>query len=135
MSLQQEWCDVENVLRGAVDRIKNIDCGSNTNWSLVNETLLLAGLAAGCSLLEKSGLKGSDEHISVLFDIRNALVHNGGDLSKNTKKTALTEATDYLANSKHRKLSNQFKNPFFSLSGSVVSIKSDILFALRLCMP
>jgi hypothetical protein len=134
MSLAGEWFLVEHVLSGATKRVENCYSGKSINWAVVDETVLLAGLAAGCSLLERSGLKGANEHITVLFDIRNALVHNGSDLSKNTKKSALAEANDYLANNKHLALSKELNGPFFSLSGSMVRLESNVLFALRLCM-
>ena len=134
MSLAGEWFLVEHVLSGATNRVASNYSGHSIAWAVVNETVLLAGLAAGCSLLERSGLKGANEHVTVLFDIRNALVHNGGDLSQNTKKTALAEATDYLAKSKHLALSKELLKPFFSLSGSIVHLESNVLYALRLCM-
>lgn len=85
-------------------------------------------------MIEKAGLKGINEHVSVLFDIRNALVHNGGDISKNDKKTALTEAQDYLLKRKHSTLSDQLDNPYFSLSGSMVKLEGNVLFAIHLCL-
>jgi hypothetical protein len=134
VTLAGEWFLVELVLSGATKRVESSYSGRSINWAIVNETVLLAGLAAGCSLLERSGLKGANEHITVLFDIRNALVHNGGDLSRNIKKSALAEADDYLTNRKHLSLSKELNGPFFSLSGSMVRLEPNVLFALRQCM-
>lgn len=135
MALAGEWFLVEHVLSGATAHAANNYCGSSIDWTVVNETVLLAGLAAGCSLLERSGLKGAGEHITMLFDIRNALVHNSGDLSLNTKKNALKEAKNYLASSRHLALSRNLSDPFFKLNGAIVKLETNVLFAIRLCMP
>lgn len=134
MSLAGEWFLVEHVLSGATNRVSRIYDGDSIDWNIVNETVLLAGLAAGCSLMERAALKATNEHTSVLFDIRNALIHNGGDLLKNNKKTALTEAQDYLLKDKHNLLSSEIITPFFVLNGSNVKLLPNVLFAIRICL-
>jgi hypothetical protein len=135
MSLSGEWFLVEHVLSGVTQRVEHNYSGNNIDWDVVNETVLLAGLAAGCSLLERAGVKATNEHNTILFDIRNALIHNGGDLSKNHKSTALSNAEDYLRNNKHLNLSAEIQQPFFTLSDSIVKLEPNILYVIRLCCP
>ena len=135
MSLSGEWFLVEHILSGATQRIENNYSENSIDWDVVNETVLLAGLAAGCSLLERAGVKATDEHNTVLFDIRNTLIHNAGDLSRNRKSTTLSDAEDYLRNNKHLNLSVEIQQPFFTLSGSIVKLEPNILYVIRLCCP
>jgi hypothetical protein len=134
MSLAGEWFLVELVLGGATRHVADNYNGNQINWEIVNESVLLAGLAAGCSMMEKSGLKGKNEHVNVLFDIRNALIHNSGDIAKNSKQTALNEAKAYLADHKHTSLSANLSSEFFSLKGSQVALHGNVLYAIRLCL-
>jgi hypothetical protein len=70
----------------------------------------------------------------MLFETRNALVHNSGDMALNKSPKALAMAKTYLADSRHCDISPNLASPFFSLMGSKVRLSPNIYFAIRLCM-
>lgn len=79
-------------------------------------------------------MKQRDEHIRLLFELRNAMIHNSGDLGLNRNPNALVEARAYLASAKHLQLSPQLTTPFFSLHGTRAELHPNLYFAVRLCM-
>lgn len=79
-------------------------------------------------------MKAKNKHVSLLFEIRNSLIHNAGDMALNRNRKALGEAQKYLTSATHTALSPELNCPFFSLTGTVVELQPSIYFALRLCM-
>jgi hypothetical protein len=85
-------------------------------------------------MLEDAGLRAKNEHVQVLFEIRNALIHNDGDIARNKNKRALSMASAYLAAAKHTQLSTKLDEPFFAICDTKVRLLPGLNYALRLCM-
>ena len=134
MSIATQWFHLERIFSGATQRERRNDPDADVDWEKTDNYVRLGALATACAILEDAGLRGSNEHIQVLFEIRNALIHNCGDMALNKKSTALSKAQVYLANSRHGEISPNLDAPFFSLNGSMVSLSPGIYFAIRLCM-
>ena len=128
-SLATQWFHVERIFGGATQRERRNDPEADVDWEKTDEYVRLGALATACAILEDAGRKGNDEHIQVLFEIRNALIHYGGDIALNKNTRALSKAQAYLANSRHNQISNNLDGPFFSLTGSQVRLNSNIYFA------
>ena len=133
-SIATQWFHLERIFGGATQRERRNDPDADVDWEKTDNYVRLGALATACAILEDAGRKGSNEHIQVLFEIRNALIHNCGDIALNTSSTALSKARAYLANSKHSEISSNLDGPFFTLIGSKVSLSPSIYFAIRLCM-
>ena len=85
-------------------------------------------------MIETAGLKGPTQHTRVLFELRNAVIHNSGDLSRNNSRGALADCQFYLQNETNLALSPGLE-PFFALHGARVELLPSVFLALRLCMP
>lgn len=132
--LAKKWLELEFIFSPAADHARRYDSRENVDWEELEHFLMIGALATACAMMEAEGLKGRDEHIRLLFELRNALIHNSGDLSKNNNKNALAIAQSYLTNNLHLGLSQKLPGSFFSLQGSNVKLAPSIYFALRLCM-
>ena len=129
-----QWFEMEPIFNAAVAREKAIDLRKNVDWDQLEQIALGAAACAGCSLMESAQLKGTNSHVKLIFELRNAFVHNGCDISKNYNKNALNLARYYLQNSEHTLLSANIGGPFFSFQGNLVKFNSNLLFAIRLCL-
>jgi hypothetical protein len=132
--LSTQWFHLELAFGPAVDRLRRQDPTANVDWAETEHYVRLGALAVACAMLEDAGLRQKNEHIQVLFEIRNALIHNDGDIGRNRNQSALPMAEAYLATGKHNQLSAQLGGPFFSVSGTKVRLLPSLNFALRLCM-
>lgn len=133
-SIATQWFHLERIFGPAARRERHIDPDANVDWELTDHYVRVGALAVGCALLEDAGLKAKDEHVRLLFEIRNALIHNAGDMALNRNTKALGDAQRYLSNASHATLSPEIGSPFFSLTGTVVELQPSIYFSLRLCM-
>jgi hypothetical protein len=133
-SLSTQWFHLELAFGPAVDRMRHQDPDAKIDWDETEHYVRIGALAVACALLEDAGLRDKNEHVRVLFEIRNALIHNDGDISRNRNRRALPMAEAYLAASTHTQLSDQLGEPFFAVSGTKVRLLSGLNYALRLCM-
>ncbi len=132
--LAKQWFEIERVLAPAVRREQHTDSRPSVDWGHIDRHVRLGALAIGCAMLEDAGRKGVDEHVDVLFEIRNALIHNAGDLAKNRNSRAVDMARTYLREARHSSLSTNIPAAFFSLTGTVVTLQANVFLALRICM-
>lgn len=133
-TLSTQWFHLELAFGPAVDRMRRQDPDANINWDETEHYVRIGALAVACAMLEDAGLRAKNEHVRVLFEIRNALIHNDGDIAMNKYSRALPLASAYLAAGKHTQLSTQLGGPFFAMSGTKVRLLSSLNYALRLCM-
>lgn len=129
-----EWFELEFIFGSATKREQSVDNRANVNWDDLEQITLGGAVAAGCALLEKAKLKGTNQHVKIIFELRNAFIHNGCDISKNNDKSAFLDASNYLTNKEYSSLSPDMSTPYFSLDGSIVEFNEGILFAIRLCL-
>jgi hypothetical protein len=133
-SLATQWFHLELAFGPAVLRQQRNDPDANIDWTKTDHYVRIGALSVACALLEDAGLKKKNEHIRMLFEIRNALIHNGGDMALNRNSSALISAQNYLNQDRHKDISQNLDSPYFSLTDTVVVLQSNIYFALRLCM-
>lgn len=133
-SLATQWFHLERAFGPAVRREQRNDPDANVDWAKTDHYVRIGALAVACAILEDAGLKKKNEHIGLLFEIRNALIHNGGDMAMNRNAQALQNARNYLNLARHRDISQNLDAPYFSLAGTIVELQGNIYFALRLCM-
>lgn len=133
-NLSTQWFHLELVFGSAVDRIRRQDPTANIDWAKTEHYVRIGALAVACAMLEDAGLRRNNIHIEVLFEIRNAVIHNDGDISRNRNASALSLATGYLASKQYLLLSKELKEPFFSISGTHVALLPNLNYALRFCM-
>jgi 5-carboxymethyl-2-hydroxymuconate isomerase len=101
---------------------------------MLEQVVLGGSIATGCAIIEAAGLKGTNAHIKMLFELRNAFIHNQFNIAKNNNKNALKMASEYIVNELHREISSQVDKPFFSLKGTIIELQPDVLFVIRLCL-
>jgi hypothetical protein len=134
--IARNWFMYERSIAGASHQFRrNLETGiySDTEWEELERLIRLSAIAAGCSILESHGLRNRDIHTQILCEIRNALIHNSGDLSKNRNKKSLKWVENYSDNQTWLSLSqNAFC--YFRLSGSVVEIDGGITNFIRLIL-
>lgn len=133
-TLATQWFHLERIFGPATRREQHIDPTANVDWQKTDHYVRIGALAVACAILEDAGHKQKSEHVKLLFEIRNALVHNAGDIALNRNTSALPSAQSYLQNQGHLRLSANLTDPYFTLNGSVVTLQPGIYFALRLCM-
>lgn len=133
-SLATQWFHLERAIGPAVRREQRNDPDANVDWAKTDHYVRIGALAVACAILEDAGLKLKNEHIRQLFEIRNALIHNGGNLALNRNSNAVLSAQNYLNQGRHKNISQNLDAPYFSLIGTTVELQSNIYFALRLCM-
>ena len=129
-----EWFELEFIFGPATKREQSVDVRADVNWDELEQITRGGAVAAGCALIERAGLKGANQHIKVIFELRNAFIHNNCDISQNRNNNAFNEASNYLSNQEYLQLSSDMDKPFFSLNGSMVEFNEGILFAIRLCL-
>ena len=129
-----EWFELEFVLGSAVKREQNVDLRKDVDWSELEQVTFGAAICAGCVLMEKAGLKGSNQHIKVLFELRNAYVHNNCDISLNKNQNAQQVAIDYLTNNEFKNSPVKIDNPFYELQDTKVIFNRGIYIAIRKCL-
>lgn len=94
-----------------------------------------AALSAGCALLESAGLKNETIHTRILFELRNAFIHNQCNISNNHNPKALPLAQEYLSEKRYSQLfPNIDDRPFYKLNGNVVEFNDHIIGAIRMCL-
>lgn len=131
----ESWLKLEEIFSPNWGNMKDLDPREEIDWELLQQISLGSAVAAGCALMEQAGLKGSSNHIRVIFELRNAFIHNECDISKNRKSSALTDAQNYLNNQEFNTLFQQIdRNPFFELQGENVIFKPNIIGAIRNCL-
>ncbi|MBV1710098.1 MAG: hypothetical protein KMY54_09590 [Erysipelothrix sp.] len=132
MSFKDEWFEIERALSSAVKREKNIDKGK-TNWKVIEDSVMIGAIAIGCSLLEQLNRKNIDIHTKALFIVRNALVHNSGDVSKNHSKKDLGAIISYINNSDYKKLDKEINTPFL-LIGNTIQLQDGVYSLIKHCL-
>lgn len=134
-SAVEQWIELEQIFSTATKREQNIDLRCNIDWQALEQVTWGAALAAGCALIESSGRKGENGHVKILFEIRNAFIHNECDISKNSNSRALLSAQRYLENEEYKKLYRRADSgPFFTLDGKKVVFQNGIFLAIRMCL-
>jgi hypothetical protein len=135
-TLATEWFHLERIIgtATAVRKEKEISPDLNVDWGKLEHLARIGLLSIGCALLESAQLKGKDDHLRLLFEIRNALIHNNGDLALNKNKKSLTKAKKYIAENRYTEISTKLDSTYFSLDSTVVELHSNISYVLRLFM-
>jgi hypothetical protein len=135
-SLAIQWFHLERITgtASAVRKEKQMVPDLNVDWEKLEHFARIGLLSIGCALLESAQLKGKDEHIRLLFEIRNALIHNNGDLALNHNQQSLTNATKYIEQNRHTEISEELDSTYFSMNGTVVELDRNISYVLRLFM-
>jgi hypothetical protein len=128
---QAQWFFYERLITGSRLRESNVDPSHATEHLDAEPLVLIGALAVGCAILEKLGLRHSTVHTRVLFSVRNAVVHNEYDISKNRSASDLLDANNYLSAQKYKLLSPDV-GPYFSLNGTKVKLEGQLYFAIRL---
>jgi hypothetical protein len=114
------------------EKLNNPD--ANIDWEKTEHYVRIGALSSACVLLEDANLKGTNVHIRLLFEIRNAFIHNKGDMALNRNSDSLQDAINYIQDNGHKDLSDKLDSPYFSINGSVVKLENNLYYALRLCM-
>ena len=122
------WFELEFTLSTSAKREKEIDLRNGVDWAEVEYHTLKGAIAIACSLIEK--MKRKDEHCNTFREIRNALIHNQGNVIKNNNKKALGILTTYLEGEKYKKLSESLSS-FYRIDDSVVTLNLEIYLAVR----
>ena len=133
-SYKNEWFEIETILRSTTKKEKYVDNRSDVDWDLIDQAILSTSLFTGCMILEKSGLKWKDDHTSTLVELRNAFIHNDGDISKNSNKKALENAHQYLVNEDFRMPPLEMTNSYYCIENSKVILNDGIFIAIRKCL-
>ncbi|MEJ1489694.1 MAG: hypothetical protein RPU72_15265 [Candidatus Sedimenticola sp. (ex Thyasira tokunagai)] len=97
------WYDFANVADSAIMRSKNVDSDDPyINWEKQEQSMRIAALSFACSILETLELKNNDSHTKILFHLRNAVLHNTGNIHNNRgKPKPYQECMKYLSDEKH----------------------------------
>ena len=78
------WYDFANIAGSAVMRSQNVDGHDpHIDWERQHQAIRIAGVSFACALLESLDLRGSSQHTEVLFHLRNASLHNSGNIRLN----------------------------------------------------
>lgn len=78
------WYDFANIAGSAVMRSQNVDAGDpHIDWKKQHQAVRIAGLSFACAILETLNRKNSCLHTRVLFHLRNAVLHNSGNIYNN----------------------------------------------------
>lgn len=78
------WYDFANIAGSAVTRSQNVDNDvPHIDWERQHQAIRIAGLSFACALLESLNVRGSSRHTEVLFHLRNAVLHNSGNITQN----------------------------------------------------
>lgn len=144
MAYKDDWREVSSAIQVAVKREQNVRVGSTVNWGYVHNLVLEAILFAGCVMLDNAGMTVTPRglHILELYEVRNAIVHNGGDITQNNRITAKSEIEDYINNNKHLLL-NTDPDPSkiyirvcpFEINGNIVKVNDNISHFINLLLP
>ena len=128
-----DWSEFERVISPALRREQSVDARANINWPLIEQDTLGAACCVGCTMLERIGRKAQNPHTKVLFELRNAYVHNSCNIAQNRNSNALALARNYLSAKTYRQLSLDLR-PYYRLAGTLVQFEPPILLAIRLCL-
>lgn len=78
------WYDFSRIAGSAVQRQQGVDSDDpHIDWERQQQAMLTAGLSFACSMFETLGYKSNQPHNTVLAHLRNALLHNDGNIAKN----------------------------------------------------
>ena len=91
-NLATQWFHLERIFGSATRREQHIDPTANVDWEKTEHFVRIGALAVACAILEDAGLRQKNEHVRLLFEIRNALIHNAGNMALNRNTTALVRA-------------------------------------------
>ncbi len=131
----ESWLKLEEVFSPNWGNMRDMDPREEIDWETIEQISLGSAVAAGCALIEQAGLKGMTNHIKVIFELRNAFIHNEFDLSQNRNSSALIDAQNYLSNQEYDSLLRPIDSyAFYSLQGSKVIFKQGIVGAIRMCL-
>ena len=126
------WYDFANIAGSAVMRSQNVDANDpHIDWHRQDQAIRLAGLSFACSIFEELGLKGANDHITTLFHLRNAMLHNSSDIKLNRgHPNPFNECIQYLSNEIWKQVISVYserEKPHFILNGNgTVSIEASI---------
>lgn len=123
---QKYWHEISCILHPAVKRERHIDLRKNVDWDELNQIVLGSALILGCSFIEASGIRRDKDHLKVLFELRNAFVHNDRDLSENNNQDALNLCEMYLENQSYKKITGDKKNAFYQLNNTHVVLNDNL---------
>jgi len=132
------WYDFTYIAGAAVHRQRQIDGDQfGTNWARQEQVMLMAALSLGCSMFEALGLKHHVPHNKVLSHLRNALIHNGGNIALNHgHPEPLNDCKQYIQSETWKSLFPLQSTPpkaFFEISTSnTVILKKNILHSVLL---
>lgn len=131
-----EWFELQFILgpRQAIERARDVDNRENIDWKYLEQITHGAFVTAGCAILGKAGLKNSNIHTKLIFELRNAFIHNDFDISKNRNKKAYLDAVNYLKHKEYKKSPLKLENSFFDLNVTKVVFKGEIHRAIQMCL-
>lgn len=91
------WWDFAQVIGGGLLIAQKNDTIGRTDWELLTQAVRTSGLGFACSLFELQGFKYKNDHANLIFHLRNAAIHNGGDVSKNDRAPVpFNDCRDYI---------------------------------------
>ena len=125
------WFELSCILSPAVKREKHIDSRTGVDWTIIEQQVFGSALQIGCSFLERSSISTLDEHMKVIYQLRNAYVHNDFDLSKNRNKKALELCSTYNERETFKEIKGYNGNAFFELSESKAVFNESVFFYIR----
>lgn len=126
------WYDFKNIAGSAVMRSQNVDGhDASIDWERQTQAMRAAGLSMACSLLEGLSKKHADKHAGVLAYLRNAVLHNGGDISKNNgHPKPLDACQSYLADNLWLEISPQCKR-YFLIRDNMVWLEASLFWFIE----
>ena len=126
------WSDFADIAGSAVLRSQTAHNDPTIDWDRQKQALRTAGLAFACSVLEADNHKHNDGHTKVLFHLRNAVIHNGGDITLNHgAPKPYDECMDYLKNERWKELDSLIGS-FFSIAPSGgITLEAKIFFFVK----
>ena len=98
------------------------------------EAMLIATLSFACSMFESMGVKHNEPHNKILTHLRNATLHNGGDIRKNTYKDSESECLTYLEAEPWKEFDPpeaEVHGDLFQLEDGLVTLGNGLLFFIN----
>jgi len=132
------WVDFNHIASSSVSRLRDYVDQDDPyiDWDRQEQAMLIASLSFACSLFEVLGVSKCRPHNHILWHLRNAVLHNGGDITKNFHSPIPhDECIDYLKD----ELWNEFNPPqsivhsqYFEISLSgIVTLKGSLYFFIE----
>lgn len=104
------WYDFKDIAGSAVMRSQNVDSDDpHIDWERQHQAIRVAGLSFACSIFETLDLRYANSHVEILFHLRNALLHNSGNIRSNHgHPRPQNECIDYLESDRWRDIYSSY---------------------------